>query len=378
MSRPSGSTVIGVLAAAAIVAGGCTVILGIDSPGAEFGDEPDANIAGQVDATIADAPVDAPIGPPIDAPIGPLVDAGPMPDAAGNPVTTLAMGQPNPRGLALDLNNVYWSNMDGTVMRVLKHDNSPTMLAAGPSAAEGPIYVANGFVYWTTREPASPFRMYRTSIAGGGAFTNILAGMDAATGFTIDATGLYTTIGSIAKRADPDGTNQTTIGTVPNPVYWFTKAGNRLYWTKYGNVDGEVKSMDIGTGGVTTIATGQTQPEQIVSDGTRVYWSCVGMDDPVGGGVLMHTGSVQSSLPDGTDLQYYVTGDTRPRAIAVDPSFVYWYSIDQHALMRAPKSGAGPVEIVAVPSGEPNSIAVDSTTLYWVTGSSVEEAAKTP
>ena len=73
----------------------------------------------------------------------------------GGTRTTLASGQSDPEGIAVDARGVYWTNAgSGTVMKVPKitgdafGGGTPTALASGQSDPYG-IAVDATFVYWT-------------------------------------------------------------------------------------------------------------------------------------------------------------------------------------------------------------------------------------
>ncbi len=72
----------------------------------------------------------------------------------GGAPTTLASGQDNPTGLALDLTNVYWVNDDtpGAVMTVPIVGGTPRVLASGQSSPNS-LLVAGDNVYWANFGP---------------------------------------------------------------------------------------------------------------------------------------------------------------------------------------------------------------------------------
>jgi hypothetical protein len=65
----------------------------------------------------------------------------------------LAAGQTRPATLALDEDNVYWTNSGGgTVMKVAKAGGDPIVLAANEEGAWAVAVDADN-VYWTTSKP---------------------------------------------------------------------------------------------------------------------------------------------------------------------------------------------------------------------------------
>jgi hypothetical protein len=357
-------SVLGALLVASVAAG-CTALLGLSEPSAA--PEPDA--APPPDAGVADAAPDAPV-----------FDAAPPPDARGNPSMPVVVGQPFIRGMALDLNTVYWSTDDGPIMRVNKDGSAPNMLAMGPVRPEGTMAVHDGFVYWTTREPQQPFRAYRSSAGGGGAFFRILGSTGSPYALVPADDGLLFVNGPNLFHAGLDGTNQTMIWPLTTVPYYMARTATHVFWSDAATVAGKVKSLALADGSEKTVASGLDQPITLVTDGTRAFWCNYGQTDPAGGGgILEHTSSIMSALPDGSDTKVLVSGETRIVAIAVDEGFVYWYSFDQLAVVRRAKDGTGPIEVVSVPSTSAiTQLEVDASFVYVVAFSQIERALKVP
>jgi hypothetical protein len=60
------------------------------------------------------------------------------------------------------------------------------------------------------------------------------------------------------------------------------------------------------------------------------------------------------------------SGQASPESIVVDDTYVYWVnSVQGGAVSRAPKSGAGTVEILATSQKRPYSVTQDCNTIYW-------------
>jgi hypothetical protein len=73
--------------------------------------------------------------------------------AAGQAAITLASGQADPIGIAIDTTSVYWTNSagsapNGAVMKVALNGGTPTTLASGQSDPKG-ITVNATSIYWT-------------------------------------------------------------------------------------------------------------------------------------------------------------------------------------------------------------------------------------
>lgn len=167
----------------------------------------------------------------------------------GGTVTTLASDQSSPHDIAIDANNVYWTNSaGGSVMKVSLAGGAPTTLASGQSDPYG-IAVDPASVYWT-----GGGNVMKASTVGGTPFT--LASGQGAGEIAVNATNIY--------------------GTV-------------------SGVNGAVIAVPLGGGTVATLASGQSTPIGITVDSRSVYWTNFGtsasdakdgtvMKVPLGGG----------------------------------------------------------------------------------------------
>jgi hypothetical protein len=92
-----------------------------------------------------------------------------------------------------------------------------------------------------------------------------------------------------------------------------------------------------GTSGVTTVASGQTQPWGIAVDSRNVYWT--NFQPSIGAGAVM-------KVPlEGGSPTIVATGQAWPSGIAVDSTSVYWANsgLDgDGAVMKAPLDGGSP------------------------------------
>jgi hypothetical protein len=269
----------------------------------------------------------------------------------GGVTTTLASGQVEPIGIAVDDGRVFWTNSgfpgypsyDGTVLSVAKTGGSVVTLASGQGWASG-IAVDATDVYWT----ASPYdcpdgggcsvvgNVMRMSKAGGGP-TTLAAGnwFLADSSLVLDATDVY-----------------WSQAFVVGAVMRVPKGGGKVSTLKSPFLDGLLGAIAV--------------------DATRVFFAEDECADA--GACMFHSGAIWSVPTSGKHAKKIATG-LNTLALAADEANVYWADAiegDGGAsnlwnVMSTPTAGGGASATLASDQEYPRAIAVDSTSLYWGT-----------
>ena len=295
--------------------------------------------------------------------------------AAGRCLTTLASGQAEPFGIALDSNFVYWTNYyDGTVMKVPVGGGTPTAVETGQGHPEGLAVDATN-VYWTsaTNVLGAPL--------GGGTVTTLASAQDGPWAVTSNGASLFWANegtyaggfkdGTLASLVLGSGGSPTTLTSAQYAPAAVAVDQNNVYWVDAGS--GAILRLPLAgsAAGPTTLASGALvgTPRAIAVDGTNVYWTnykSAGAVSkvPIGGGAVTTIAANQSY----------------PYGIATDGANVFWTNSGNGTVMAAP-IGGGLARILASGQATPEAIAVDGESVYWVThGSSTSNGAvvKTP
>jgi hypothetical protein len=267
----------------------------------------------------------------------------------GGAATTLAsVNNADPWGIVVDATSVYWVNDEasvpgsnssehgkGSVMKVPLGGGTPTTLASGLTFPAG-IAVDATNVYWTTAgdsiETAS--HIMKAPLSGGTA-TTLVSGLN--------MTNLYTSIAV-------DATN----------VYWTNPNG------------ASVMKVSLDGGAPITLASSQNNPASITVNATGVYWTSYVSN-------VSNTGSIMKVPLDGGTPTALASGqrfdETIFMRIAVDVSNVYWMNCGYDhnaALMKVPLSG-GTLTTLASGQDDVEGMAVDASSVYWVTNSALME-----
>jgi hypothetical protein len=108
------------------------------------------------------------------------------------------------------------------------------------------------------------------------------------------------------------------------------------------------------------VACDQGTPRELATDSTHVYWADQGQD-MLRRALLNGTGA--------TTIWYGQLGS--PNApVAVDGSYVYWFSESTGEVMHANPDGTNPLPL-ANGQANVNSIATDGTYVYWIAGTNI-------
>jgi hypothetical protein len=216
-----------------------------------------------------------------------------VPPAGGSAPFVLAKGRKRPRTLRVDSMSVYWLDhgigaSDGAALTcpLAGCGPSPTLLADLLQTPYG-LAVAAGRIYYTEQGAGN---VMTVTITAGALPTSLSQGQQQPSGLAIDAT--------------------------------------EAFWANLG--DGSVASILFTVGGSSTVAQVQGFPQDIVTDGTNVYFTDT--QAVPGEGAVMRCPVAGCSGP-----PLVIAGNT-PTALdlAVDQAFVYWLGSDG-TLMRAAK-----------------------------------------
>ena len=288
---------------------------------------------------------------------------GAPPCAGCTVVAELAMGSA-PYGLAVDANNVYWTNAGntgavppllGSVMQA-KTDGTGVVTLKASEDTPYAVHVAGGMVYWTSYAVGGVMR--RTPI-GGGAVTNLV---DAPTtrDFSVGTAHIWwTREPDDIQRIPIDGVSASDSGSIllqtGNPLAnGITSDASSVYWVD--KQDGYIKRADFDFANETPLATGDI-PWDIEVDGTSVYWTEQGSSP--------NTGKVmKTAKADGSASVTIAMGQAGPHGIAIDATSVYWANKEDGTINKAPLAG-GATTVLAKGQMSPENVAVDALHVYW-------------
>ena len=196
----------------------------------------------------------------------------------------------------------------------------------------------------------------------------------------------------IAKRTDADAGEGTFLKEIQvDQTYGFVRAADGIFRFPLQGGDGTLSKLRIdgyayvrafaidaqviystdvnrqrilrmskdGTG-TTEIVPGHRPLGPIVADGTFVFWLDGGEPDAGMGAAVARTN------PQGSEVSLLAKGLGNPTSLAMDATYVYWADSATRQIARVPKRGGAVMPITTAPVGPVTALAVDDQHVYWL------------
>jgi hypothetical protein len=262
---------------------------------------------------------------------------------AGTTIDTVIANLNDPRGLAIDLINVYWVDYFDTSVNQLETlgghyiTDYPTLDGGAPSY-RNPLSLAvdSTNIYWVSNFNGDILTVPIGS-AGSVAPTVIQSGENHPVAIAVDADNVYWADegsnssapynGAVVQKAKTGGSAAVTLASGEAIAWGVATDGTSVYWIDHANVpDGAVKQVPVGGGTVITLAANEGAPYGIAIDSKKVYWTAEA--DNTVNGVL---------IGGGTPKQIYAVQQQSPTAITVDQSNIYWANLESGQILELTK-----------------------------------------
>lgn len=288
--------------------------------------------------------------------------------------TVLSSGFIPPGRLAIDANNAYWTNGDGTIRSVPLAGGTTTTLATGLTQPMGVAVDAQN-VYAASQDG----RVVSAPLSGSGAVSVLARSQPTPYALTVDATNVYwSNVASGAGNGSIMACAKAGCGQMPTTLasgihvqypYGLVVSGGNVYWTSFnyggeinrvattggtfanfssnlgypyelsivGSVTvavlygqgGSIAEVPSGGGSATSLVGGQAFPTEGTTDGTAAYWTLT-VPSAQNGATLM-------KAPLATGQPEVLAKNMQPAgSVQVDSQYVYWLS-NEGALRKLPK-----------------------------------------
>ena len=269
-----------------------------------------------------------------------------------------------PGRLAIDSNSAYWTNIDGTVRSVPLAGGTTTTLAQGLGSGMG-LAVDALNVYAVSQDG----RIISAPLSGSMAVTVLATAQPNPYALTIDGANVYwSTTGSGAGNGTIMSCAKTGCNQAPTTLasgvhvqypYGLLVTGGSVYWTSF-NFGGEINRVPTTGGSFTTFSSGLGYPYEI-SVASNVMMV-----------VLYGQGGVIATVPmGGGSASNIVGGQSFPTEGATDGVNAYWTltipNNEKGATLVKSSLTTPMAEILAVNVQPAGSVAVDASSVYWLT-----------
>jgi hypothetical protein len=275
---------------------------------------------------------------------------------------------------------IYWpdavNTSDGGIMKALKSGGQAVVLTPGQDQP-GAVAVDTNNVYWVNdvnNPPVDVGGVFSAPLGGGGPVTTLATNQANPNFLVVNGSGVFWgDHGSNAiERAALDGGQQSQVSVANGPL-GLALDGQFIYWADHGSSK-ILKSPLFGNGTV-TISTG-TSPVAVAITATDIYWA------------NYSEGTIQTAPLSGVNATATLVATTNgrgPNSIAVDTTYVYWgdqgppagIGVDgglgpdgglNGAIFYAPIKGTGGVGTILAESANPLWITADKSCVYWTDG----------
>src|SRR5262249_38584938 len=141
-----------------------------------------------------------------------------------------------------------------------------------------------------------------------------------------------------------------------------------VYWIAEGTTTGSVNRAPIAGGAIEVLASNQPGPGEVAVDSTNVYWTNIGNSTT--------NGAVMKCALSGCAPTVIVQGQS-PVTLVLAANSLYWADFGDSTIRSLSVSGGTPV-VLATQQWVPDSLAVDSTSVYIANEGQQGFVAKAP
>lgn len=287
-----------------------------------------------------------------------LGEAGPPPPPCRvTEPTVLASGGKEIQFVALDQNDVFWTDFAlGTVSAVPKGGGGARTIAAGRQNPSG-VAAKDGTVYWAE---FNGDMIASAPASGGGAIATVAGKQDGAYDVTLLGSAIYWTTFRGCTVARIDDGKSAQLDKAKQPFSDIASAGSLVFWISF-----EKKSIErydaIANARSTIVKGGTTPPFAIATDGATLYY---GETSPSGTtiGAVPTDGGAETQLFSSDCSEDAGLVGTCLAGLATDGKSLYFTGENQ--VRKMPAGGGEPI-VVADSQARPYAVAVDESCVYW-------------
>jgi hypothetical protein len=266
---------------------------------------------------------------------------------------TVATGG-SPRAIAVDSNNVYWTDVANGTIDMAPVGGGPSVTLATGQVSPLAIATDGSYVYWVDGGLGT---VMRCAVTGCASPTKLWQGTSSSPeAIAVDLTNAYFTTETVPPKVwsvPKAGGSAGVIGVGATDAIAAAIDGSRVYWTDRG-----VSWVPLTGGTASVLASSSTTGTGITLDALNVYWTG---SDTLGRGVITRVPKAG-----GTTTSIMTDPAGTPNGVAVDAARVYWtaHGPSENTVNAVPVGG-GTTTVLASAQGNPWGIALDAHSVYW-------------
>lgn len=278
---------------------------------------------------------------------------------AGGSATILAAGLTYPQDLAVDAHRIYWtestgpaSNETGTLQSVTKTGGDRMLHYQGGDAPRR-LLVNAAAIVWTEGGPIGGIegfgRLATLPLAGGPVKTLFQSAKGL---LAVDENSVYVASSMRIKKIPRSGGQPEILASADFYIKGIATDGKNVFWTE--DLLGTLGKASVNSGPATKImcaVTGKAGPVRIANG--AAYW-------------MVNNDSICSTPVNGGEVTVAATGLPFMSDFVVDGSFIYFTAPDLGQLMKMTITGGTPISIAGIQFGSHPKMATDGLNVYWI------------
>lgn len=272
-------------------------------------------------------------------------------------------GTTGAKAFAVEPGNLYWVNDQGAVYW-MKVGGQASLIASGQSLGDSPSVAADSeSIYWATS--IAILKANKTTKA----LTTIASSQNKPKSLALYSSNVYWIQDKSVMRAPKTGGAATNIADEASAPEQVKVDASGVYWVVYGS--NELRSAGHSGGTASTLNSDYAGPKSLALGGSSVFVAEHGSDSGFNNGII------SSVAKSGGARQELASTQTYPQGIDTDGTDVYWANFNGGAIVRVAQAGnETPVRVAEAPSPTAVASPKGDNYVWWIASDGISKVAK--